>query len=215
MTYLEAVNAVLTRLRENTVTTVSASNYSRLIGTLINESKTEVEDSWNWTVLRTTVPVSATSSTDTYELSGTNQRIRMLDAYNATSKTWLTPVGSNYLLYLKNSGTTTGQPSMYANSGVTAATGVRKVTVYPFPNGNYTLNFNCVIPQTDLSSDSTVISVPVDPVVQGAYLRAIIERGEDQGRLSEIQEIIYRKSLADAIVFDQILHDDETVWRAI
>ena len=55
MTYLECVNRVLRRLRENEVTTVTETPYSKLIGDLVNVVKVEVEDSWNWSALRTTL----------------------------------------------------------------------------------------------------------------------------------------------------------------
>ena len=215
MTYLQLINAVLARLRERAVATIDASDYVELIGAYINESKREVEDAWNWTVLRSSVSVSATSSTDIYELAATNQRTRLLDAYNSTSKWQLGEYANSYMNHLNNMTTTTGSPQYYSNSGVTAATGVRKVRLYPFPDGNYTLSFNCVIPQADLAAASTVLSIPSQPVIDGAYLRAINERGEDQGRLSEIQANIYRISLTDAISQDAALHEDETLWLPI
>ena len=43
-TWLELTNAVLTRLREPTVTTVSSTTYTSLIGAFVNEVKREVED---------------------------------------------------------------------------------------------------------------------------------------------------------------------------
>ena len=42
-TYLQLVNDVLTRLREATVTNVSDTDYSSLIGKLVNDAKREVE----------------------------------------------------------------------------------------------------------------------------------------------------------------------------
>jgi hypothetical protein len=39
MTYVQLVNSVLRRLRENEVTTVQSDNYSKLIGDLVNDAK--------------------------------------------------------------------------------------------------------------------------------------------------------------------------------
>ena len=47
MTYLELVNDVLLRLREQTVTTVSLTNYSQLIGKFVNDSKRQIEDAYD------------------------------------------------------------------------------------------------------------------------------------------------------------------------
>ena len=57
MTYLQLVNSVLRRLREDQVATVEQNTYSQLIGELVNEAKETVENSWDWTGLRTTIVV--------------------------------------------------------------------------------------------------------------------------------------------------------------
>ena len=48
MTYLNAVNSVLRRLRENEVATVQATNYSKLVGDFVNDDKDLVESAWDW-----------------------------------------------------------------------------------------------------------------------------------------------------------------------
>ena len=108
MTYLEAVNAVLIRLRQSQVSSVDENEYSLLIGQFVNEAKNLVEDSWNWSVLRTAVTVSATVGTQDFTLTGTNPRTRILDAYNTTQKI---PLGQENLFVLRelyNISTTTG-----------------------------------------------------------------------------------------------------------
>ena len=57
MTYLEAVNSVLRRLREDEVVSVSANPYSKLVGELVNDAKRLVEDAWDWSSLRNTITV--------------------------------------------------------------------------------------------------------------------------------------------------------------
>jgi len=53
-TYLQLVNLVLQGLRENTVSTVSATPYSQLIGRWVNDAKRQVEDAWDWQTLNAT-----------------------------------------------------------------------------------------------------------------------------------------------------------------
>ena len=48
MTYLQIVNKVLRRLRENEVSSINENPYSLLIGDLVNVVKREVEDAWDW-----------------------------------------------------------------------------------------------------------------------------------------------------------------------
>lgn len=51
MTYLELVNDVLIRLREQTVSTVSLTTYSTLIGKFVNDAKRQIEDAYDWNAL--------------------------------------------------------------------------------------------------------------------------------------------------------------------
>ena len=48
MTYLNLVNNVLRRLREDEVTTVAANTYSKMVSDFINDSKELVETAWDW-----------------------------------------------------------------------------------------------------------------------------------------------------------------------
>lgn len=50
-TYLQLVNDVLVRLREPTVSSISQTAYSTLVGALVNDAKREVEDAWQWSQL--------------------------------------------------------------------------------------------------------------------------------------------------------------------
>jgi hypothetical protein len=84
MTYLECVNRVLVRLRENEVTTVNENPYSKLIGALVNVVKVEVEDAWNWSALRTTLTAITTTPLFNYVLTGSGTRLRILDVINDT-----------------------------------------------------------------------------------------------------------------------------------
>jgi hypothetical protein len=55
MTYLNLVNNVLRRLREDEVTTVSSDSYSAMVGDYINDAKQLVENAWDWSNLRSTL----------------------------------------------------------------------------------------------------------------------------------------------------------------
>ena len=68
MTYLELVNDVLVRLRESTVTTVGETTYSSLIGKFVNDAKRQIEDSFNWNVLSTTVTITTVANTSSYSI---------------------------------------------------------------------------------------------------------------------------------------------------
>jgi hypothetical protein len=54
MNYLNAINRVLRRLREDEVSSVTSTAYAKLVGDYVNDAVRLVEDSWDWSVLRTT-----------------------------------------------------------------------------------------------------------------------------------------------------------------
>jgi hypothetical protein len=71
MTYLELVNKVLTRLREDTVTTVDYNDYSTLIGEFVNDAKKEVESAWLWSCLTEYATVTADGVSGDFQIDGT------------------------------------------------------------------------------------------------------------------------------------------------
>ena len=81
MTYLEIVNKVLVRLRENEVTSLNESSYSSLIADLVNVVKREVENSWNWHALRTTLSATTVDDLFNYVLVGFGTTSRVLHVY--------------------------------------------------------------------------------------------------------------------------------------
>jgi len=78
-TYLQAVNDVLTRLREQTVTTVALTDYSQLIGKFVNDAKRQVENAFNWNALRQTISINTVAGTSNYTLTGAGQNFRVED----------------------------------------------------------------------------------------------------------------------------------------
>ena len=87
MTYLQLVNSVLRRLRENEVSSVSENSYSLLIGELVNDAKKTVENAWDWSALRTDITFNTSASDFTYSLTGAKDNSKVLDALNDTANT--------------------------------------------------------------------------------------------------------------------------------
>jgi len=97
MTYLQLVNSVLRRLRENEVTTVDQNSYSKLVGELVNDAKRIVEDAWDWSTLRDTLTVDTVADTFSYALTGTNYRSKTLDVINDTSDAFMKQASSSWM----------------------------------------------------------------------------------------------------------------------
>jgi hypothetical protein len=202
MTYLELVNDVLVRLREPSVTTVTANDYSSLIGKFVNDAKRQIEDAFAWNVLGTTITLSTTSGTYSYSLTGSGQKFQVLDAINATSNLGMKNIDFVSMNRNQNFSTpVSGIPAYYAFDGVDGNYDT-KVTLYPRPDGVYSIPFSLTVPQATLSLDATVVKVPDTLVAQNAYSRALVERGEDGGLSSSEAYLLYKSMLSDYIALE-------------
>jgi hypothetical protein len=75
--------------------------------------------------------------------------------------------------------------------------------------------FNMSVPQVDLVNDADIILVPSDPIVAGAFARALVERGEDGGLSSSEAYGLYKGILADRIALEQTRSPEYDVWEAV
>ena len=215
MTYLDLVNNVLVRLREDEVVSVTDNSYSKLIGKFVNDAKRQVEDAWNWNALRSTLTITTAASTFNYELNGAGVRFRTLDVVNDTSNVFMEQRSSSYFnnLFL-NSTPDSGEPRYYSFNGV-SSDGDTQIDVYPIPDGVYSIRFNAVVPQAALSAGTDTLLVPSEPVILGAYARAVIERGEDGGLSSAEASVLAANSLSDAIAIEANHFPSELVWNEV
>jgi len=215
MTYLELVNDVLVRLRETTVSTVSETSYSALIGKFVNDAKRQIEDAYAWNVLGTTITLSTASGTYSYALTGSGQKFQVLDVLNVTSNLRMKNVDFATMNRYQNFSTpVNGIPAYYAFDGINGSYDT-KVTLYPRPDGVYSIPFSLTVPQATLSSDSTVVLVPDVLVVQNAYARALVERGEDGGLTSSEAYSLYKAMLSDYIALESTRYPENQEFVAV
>lgn len=203
MTYLELVNDVLIRLREQTVSTVGLTTYSTLIGKFVNDAKRQIEDAYDWNALGTEVDITTSAGVYEYSLTGAGQKFRVTsDPLNTTSNVVMQVITvadmrrKQNLLPIVNA-----VPTQYCFEGVDN-NGDAKVQLYGRPNGVYTIKFFLAVPQATLSSDSTSVLVPDVLVTQNAYARALVERGEDGGLNSSEAYALYRSMLSDYVALE-------------
>ena len=215
MTYLELVNDVLIRLREPTVTTVVLNSYSTLIGKFVNDAKRQIEDAFAWNVLGTTITLSTTSGTYEYALTGAGQKFQVIDVINATSNVGMRNIDFVSMNRKQNFSTpVSGIPSEYAFDGVDGSYDT-KVTLYPRPDGVYSIPFSLTVPQATLASDSTVVLVADTLVAQNAYARALVERGEDGGLSSSEAYQLYKSMLSDYIALEGTRYPENQEFVAV
>jgi len=215
MTYLELINDVLVRLRETTVASVSETTYSTLIGKFVNDAKRQVEDAYAWNVLGTTIALSTTSGTYQYALTGAGQKFQVIDVLNVTSNIGMKNIDFASMNRKQNFSTpVSGIPSEFAFDGVDGNYDT-KVTIYPRPDGVYSIPFSLAVPQATLTSGSTVIAVPDVLVAQNAYARALVERGEDGGLSSSEAYQLYKSMLSDYIALEGTRYPENQEFVAV
>lgn len=212
-TYLDVVNNVLRRLREPVVSSVNDTDYSAMIGVMINDAKREVEDAYDWNALSDTLTAVTTADIFNYVLQGSKTRFRVIDVYNDTEDSELRYAPTSWMnrqfIITDNQ---KGEPEYYNFNGVDE-NGDTQVDLWPIPDSVYTLRFNMIIPQADLAADNDRILVPDHLVAMLAYSKAIAERGEDSGLLSSEAYQMYRLALADAVAIERNHYQEEMVWE--
>ena len=215
MTYLQLINNVLIRLRETQVSTNNETAYSTLIGLFVNDAKRQIEDAFSWNVLGQTVTITTVAATYIYSMTGAGQKFQVQDAINTTSNIGLQNISFVEMNRYQNLvPTTNGIPQYYAFDGVDAS-GDTKVVLYPRPDGVYNIPFSLTVPQATLAADGTSVLVPDTLVVQNAYARALVERGEDGGLSSSEAYQLYRGMLADQIALEGTRYPENQEFVAI
>ena len=215
MTYLQLINNVLIRLRETQVSTNNETTYSTLIGLFVNDAKRQIEDAFSWNVLGQTVTITTVAATYIYSMTGAGQKFQVQDAINTTSNIGLQNISFVEMNRYQNLvPTTNGIPQYYAFDGVDG-NGDTKVVLYPRPDGVFNIPFSLTVPQATLSADGTSVLVPDSLVVQNAYARALVERGEDGGLSSSEAYQLYRAMLSDQIALEGTRYPENQEFVAI
>jgi len=216
MTYLNLVNNVLRRLREDTVSTVTNDTYSTMVGDFVNDAKEIVESAWDWSALRTTSgsPLTITTSSGdfTYSLTGSGDKGKVLNIINDTSNLRMEYQTQNWFddKFLVQT-PASGAPEYYTYNGVDA-NGDTQIDIYPKPDGVYSLKSRIVIRKTALSGDDDTLAVPSQPVIHLAVALLARERGETGGTSTAEYFSIADKYLSDAIALDAQKHPEETIF---
>lgn len=212
-TFLELVNDVLVRLREPEVSTVNENVLSKLVGKFVNDAKRQVEDSYDWNALTTTLTADTTNNIFNYVLVGTGSRFKVIEVYDQSNKYHLSSKGSLEMtqLFIGSNTPTKGKPTFYNFNGVDN-NGDTQVDLYPIPDGVYQIFFNIYQPQDKLVSDATKMLVPEEPVILLALARALVDRGEDGGLSNSEAYAMYKSSLSDSIAIEQSRYEELDSW---
>lgn len=214
ITYLQAINRTLIRLRKSTLTTISGINgYNLLIATLVNEAKEEVESSWDWNCLQTSETLAIVAGTGEYTLAGWGEEFSIELVYDDTHDCVI-PGPTDFVSITAGLGTSvvTG-PRTWAMSGVDTTTGDPQITFYPTPSESASFTVHGKVKTATLSGGQDLILVPWRPVVLLAHALAVDERGEDGGAPFDELYQRYQQALSTAIARDANLGHKVKDWR--
>jgi hypothetical protein len=214
-TYLDLINKVLVRLRESEALTPNDNEYTQLVGFMVNDAKNIVESAWDWAALRTTKTVSATVGDNSYSLTGVNTNYKFLNVYNVTSQSRMKLITQAEMVtktVLNTAATNT--PSEFS-LGAIDSNGDQLITVYPTPDGSYTLQFDMVVREVELEAALDTTNLPIQPLVLYAWAMATRERGETGGMSAQEIFGLADKALGDAVSLEASRYQAELTWRAV
>ena len=215
MTYLNLMNSVLRRLREEETTSVTSTTYVKMVGDFINDAKTLVGQAADWSALRETITISTTASDNTYSLTGGGDNIKVMSMLNDTENCFMeyqTKDWFNEQLYISSAAE--GAPRYFTYNGLDSS-GDTQILVGPTPDAVYSLRFDVIKRQADLSANTDSLLVPSQPVIHYAVALLARERGETGGTSTAEYFNIADKFLSDAIAIDAAKHPEEMVFRTI
>jgi hypothetical protein len=233
MTYREIINSVLLRLREDTIASdwsgkindSTLTPYQKLVGVLVNDSKKNVESYHDWNALRESFNIRLKTGNMQYTLGdalrGSGVTFKVLDVINQNTGQVLQQVPNDWMneQVFPLAQAQSGQPTKYAFNGISQAGATREpdfnIDFYPVPDtatNNNIVSVNIVGAQKELQEANQVLRTPSQPVILGAWARAIAERGEDGGTQYSAVAAEARDSLLQAVQLDAGNFEYERDW---
>ena len=216
MTYLNLMNNVLRRLREEEVTTVNESTYSKMVGDFINDAKTTVEQAADWNALRQRYfSIQVAVDQELITLTDFDDDTKIVSIINDTDNCFLEYRSKDWFdnkRYLNEP--VSGSPKYYTFDKP-SDDGETRILFYPKNDKQTSFVFNLVARQDDLTSNDDVLKVPSKPVIHLAVALLARERGETGGTSTAEYFAIADKYLSDAIAIDAIRHPEEMIFRTI
>ena len=220
-TQLEIVNNILEELREDTVTSVADSAYSKLIARFVQRAIQDMEDiNWTWSVYETEITTSITADGDvTYPLASTNARSTLIRAGNdrvplaydvtADGQRQLYDVPLKVVRELNalddSTPSTSAAPDVFALYMDTATNTWAFRLLYGSTTAR-TWKSYWYVPQATLardgSDDTTEILLPSRPVELRALYYALNERGEEMGEPGGIAWEASKAAIGAALELD-------------
>ena len=210
MTYLDLVNQVLVRLRDDKIGAFIDDAYVETIKTLVNDAKFFVENAWEWNINRQVDKVVANKNT----VSLPNSDRTGYHIYNVRDKNGrrLRIIPKGYALD-KAKASPTEFPWGYYHAGRTQ--NEQSLGIFPPPENNPVLDIEAHYPSPPLVAEGDVLYIPALPVILYATSFAVRERGETGGTSAQEWTAFAQQALKDAISRDTTWNPDEFTWNEV
>ncbi len=226
-TQLTIVNNVLDELREDKISSIADTSYSKLIATFVNRAIQRLEDashSWSVYITEIDITVLADSSTITYDLTATNDRSvllrdvnndRLPAAYDITANEVGQLVDCPYSEVFKaralqnDASKTVTNPKVFAVVADSDGRGWSINTLWPVDSADSARTWRTYwyVPQTKLAldgtDDATEIKLPANPIELHAIYLALNERGEEMGQPGGLAIEAAKDALGSALERDR------------
>ena len=214
MTYLNIINNVLRRLREDEVTAVTDTEYATMVGDLVNDALALCQAAHNWSSLFTEIDITTVADQQEYNIDGMGQMGQVYYAYDDTNNVELKQIPHKHMMLQTNlgGGSASGTPVYYSYKDV-AADDDPNILLWPIPSDVYTLTFHVKKDQAVVSDGATEILIPEQPVIQYALAFAKEERGELGGNSAPVAFEKAKLTLANYVALDMERHPELGIWQ--
>ena len=207
MTYLEAVNSVLIRMREDSVITLAGSDdvVVDLVKRYINDAVRTVSEAHTWSALAETWTVDTAADVKQVALVGPS----VINAVYSPEGQPLRFASRTELVRRGLSAPAANNPRYFAVDGA------GQLMLWPTPNAIKTYTVVGTATHATLDTDDDVILVPSLPVEHLALAFAARERGEVGAQ--SVPELlgIAGQSLTDAIALDASNTPSDNIWTSV
>ena len=216
MTYLELVNGVLTRMREDTVTSLSGETdpVVLIVADLVNDAKRTVEDSHTWNSLRNEWTFTEVSGQSLYSLAGAGQyaSIEYIFGDNGSELQQRRLVD----IKRKKSAGASGNGGLYFAPNGKDVNRDLQLEIYPVPKtSSVTYTVGGFKRQGELKAEDDNMLVPNKPVLYYALALAARERGEVGGQSAAELFGMAQQYLSDAIAYDASNNELDNIWMTV
>lgn len=218
ITYKDAVNEVLMRMREDTVATIGSSRLAvtddpvvDIVKLAVSDSLRFCENAHNWNALRHDWTVNTVAGTHTYALTGANNCATIESVYGDNGAVIKNTPLSEIHRRSASQASVVGIPSVWALNGQDN-NGDMRIRLFNTPDSSGVVTVHGFLKSSSLNLDGDKIRIPELPVIYLALAKASAERGETGGsQATELFQLADRY-LKDAIGRDAANTDLDNDW---